>query len=417
MLLRIGLMALSLTLDVWMRDEPPYDDSHLIPVRRELADEDNAYSLLEQAWKTYTWPDWEVGEERLSFFYDEVPAFGHPDWDFEFVEGLLADNAETLKLFEAGVQKGKLQAPEVKSIDSLLPYLSPWRQLAVLSKLRAAHLYNTGHHQEAFQHAVNIVRFGSMIESSEGPLITLLVGTACKNIGLESLRGILPALELPAEELKTAVQELEQYFITTEAAEIVCKTEFVIGMSAFKDLSAEIKAPFHFKPNKTKRLFGETIEIMIHNMTHNAAQRAHASEELAATFDAPHMVIGITEGGVELRPSEPSAVLNSNAVGKAMLGLVCPSYGGVAFHKCRTEIILHTTRLLIALKAYKLDHGELPGALDALVPEYINAVPIDDFDGRPLRYDRNQRIIYSVGENLEDDGGNEKDDIVTKIDF
>lgn len=63
----------------------------------------------------------------------------------------------------------------------------------------------------------------------------------------------------------------------------------------------------------------------------------------------------------------------------------------------------------IALKRYQLKHGNLPPTLDALVPEFVPAVPLDPVDGKPLRYRPNRDgtyLLYSVGPNGKDDGGN-----------
>jgi hypothetical protein len=40
-----------------------------------------------------------------------------------------------------------------------------------------------------------------------------------------------------------------------------------------------------------------------------------------------------------------------------------------------------------------------------LVPDSLPAVPRDPFDGAPFRYSAGRRLVYSVGENLVDDGG------------
>ena len=61
--------------------------------------------------------------------------------------------------------------------------------------------------------------------------------------------------------------------------------------------------------------------------------------------------------------------------------------------------------------------GKLPETLDALVPEYIDAVPADDFDGQPMRYSPEKKLIWSVNENLEDDGGDDFWDIIFEIEF
>ena len=57
------------------------------------------------------------------------------------------------------------------------------------------------------------------------------------------------------------------------------------------------------------------------------------------------------------------------------------------------------------MKAFKMEKGALPESLDQLAPDYIDAVLLDDFDGRPLRYSREKKILYSVGKDLEDSGG------------
>jgi hypothetical protein len=62
----------------------------------------------------------------------------------------------------------------------------------------------------------------------------------------------------------------------------------------------------------------------------------------------------------------------------------------------------------IALKRFELAHGSKPSNLDAVVPEFLAALPTDFMDGHPLRYRLNSDgtyVLYSVGDNLIDDGG------------
>ncbi|MFO1512633.1 MAG: hypothetical protein U1F83_06930 [Verrucomicrobiota bacterium] len=63
---------------------------------------------------------------------------------------------------------------------------------------------------------------------------------------------------------------------------------------------------------------------------------------------------------------------------------------------------------VIALKRHALRHGQPPRHLVDLVPEFLPALPIDLMDGQPLRYRLNPDgmiVLYSVGDNLQDDGG------------
>jgi hypothetical protein len=61
----------------------------------------------------------------------------------------------------------------------------------------------------------------------------------------------------------------------------------------------------------------------------------------------------------------------------------------------------------VAMTRYRLDHGALPARVEDLVPAYLEAVPLDPFDGQPLRLAirNDQWIIYSIGPDLKDDGG------------
>ena len=60
----------------------------------------------------------------------------------------------------------------------------------------------------------------------------------------------------------------------------------------------------------------------------------------------------------------------------------------------------------LAIRLYQLDHdGTRPPTLAALVPTYLPAVPLDAIDGKPLRYDVTRAILWSVGDNGVDDGG------------
>jgi hypothetical protein len=75
----------------------------------------------------------------------------------------------------------------------------------------------------------------------------------------------------------------------------------------------------------------------------------------------------------------------------------------------QVEVAKQTAITAIALKRYQLEHGNYPADLNSLMPEFIPAVPIDPVDGQPLRYRPNADgtfLLYSVGENGVDDGGN-----------
>lgn len=69
-------------------------------------------------------------------------------------------------------------------------------------------------------------------------------------------------------------------------------------------------------------------------------------------------------------------------------------------------------RLGLAAAAYRLKHGRPPAQPADLVPEFLPAVPLDPFDGKPMKMvtSSNEVIFYSIGDDLKDDGGTPWDD-------
>jgi hypothetical protein len=61
----------------------------------------------------------------------------------------------------------------------------------------------------------------------------------------------------------------------------------------------------------------------------------------------------------------------------------------------------------LGLELYHRRHGTWPSTLELLCPDLLPSVPIDQFDGRPLKYRlvEQRPILYSVGRNRTDDGG------------
>ncbi len=68
---------------------------------------------------------------------------------------------------------------------------------------------------------------------------------------------------------------------------------------------------------------------------------------------------------------------------------------------------LRSTHAALAAERYRMETGRFPVSIDELVPKYLDAVPVDPFDGKPMRLATTEQgiVIYSVFDNLIDDGG------------
>jgi hypothetical protein len=82
-----------------------------------------------------------------------------------------------------------------------------------------------------------------------------------------------------------------------------------------------------------------------------------------------------------------------------------------AFHRCQAG--LRCAVVMLAVERYRRANTRWPDFPADLVPTYLPKVPLDPYDGSPLRYRRlnDGVVIYSIGPDGEDKGGKfDKDD-------
>jgi hypothetical protein len=89
-------------------------------------------------------------------------------------------------------------------------------------------------------------------------------------------------------------------------------------------------------------------------------------------------------------------------------GLLLPALGKAAERFSRSQASVDLARVACALERHRLAQGGYPEYLDALVPQFLAKVPHDVINGQPLKYrrtDDGRFVLYSVGWNETDDGG------------
>jgi len=91
-----------------------------------------------------------------------------------------------------------------------------------------------------------------------------------------------------------------------------------------------------------------------------------------------------------------------------LTGLLLTHFDSVFLKEATLEAMMLTTKAGLACKIYKKQRDHYPEKLEALVPEFLDELPIDPFTGKPLIFRLQVDggiIIYSVGSNEKDDGG------------
>ena len=419
-LLRIGLGLLAvfgLLLGVMiLRSLPsaPVPNQELQLSRASLPQGANGYDVLAAATNHIWWP--KAQDQQL---YDLAR---DTNWDDVLAGTVLASNREALAGWDAAVKLPDFQIPEISSLNDMLPYLPGWKQMAQLAEVRENVLLHNGQDQEAFDQILNHVRLGWRMQNSRGVLIVYLVGTAVHNMGLNQLQHWAGKTHLTAEQLKGYILQLKpQPGEATTAFANAIKVEHqmqVNTLAAMRDGSMTNLEAGGYNPHlwSVWPLF---------SFSQTKALFAQGALKLVKAAPHPYGEANIAE--LESRPGLASMALSGNWTGQILYYMMMPALANSLERKSRNDVQLQATRTILALRAYQLTHGNLPADLSALVPEFLEAVPVDDFDGKPLRYSADRNIVYSVGKNLKDDGGDDRPapadssqrhlDLVYKFDF
>jgi len=92
-----------------------------------------------------------------------------------------------------------------------------------------------------------------------------------------------------------------------------------------------------------------------------------------------------------------------------------PSFNRSFVLDMRSVAQLRATRIALAIERYRIDRRLWPKRLDALVPDYLEAIPVDPFKDQAMSYlvDDGTVVVYSIGDDETDNGGDVKHHRVT----
>lgn len=408
-LLRIGLGVVGLVMLIYgfifLRSIMPttVNDRELKLERANIPTGSNAFEVLQSAANHMWWPE-NQGVQIQDLARDT-------NWDGNLANMVLAKNREALTEWDAAAKMPDLQVPEIITGVQSLPYLAKWKELAQLAAVRENFLLHNGQDKEAFNQIVNHILLGRRMQNAQAVFIGYLVGTAVNTMGLNQMNRWVGKTHLSVRELKGYIRKLD-FDSADDGAALAnsLRAEYwadVGSLAALRDgkvidsdTGKYFPHPTPFWPaysfSQTKGLFANAFRLLV------KTSPLHYSEvEAELKRNASQLP------NYEHRPGPISIILSGNAAGQIVFYLMMPAMAKAQEKKSQANVQLQATRTILALRAYQLTHGRLPENLTALVPEFLDAVPIDDFDGQPLRYSAEKKIVYSVGKNLKDDGGDD----------
>ena len=319
----------------------------------------------------------------------------------------LADNAKALDLLRTATAMKECRYPIQLSggAGALLPHMGSMRlacRVLNLEAILAAQQRDTAKAADAVKTSLGVAR----TLSNEPLLISQLVRIACDAISLQALERALslaPFSEGELEEIAGAIQSEEARL--DEGWLRATQMERCANFAVFRDPGGVFYMTFMtgYQPSLSQRvamqLYGAVGGLAADRWTFLRTMRsviAVQSEPFPARLAAARAV------EEEMKKMPPARMISR---------MLLPAFSRACAEEATAMALLSAARTATAVERYRLAKGALPEKLDDLVPKFIASIPSDPFDGKPLRYARRPvgYVVYSVGPNLKDDGGVERE--------
>jgi hypothetical protein len=292
--------------------------------------------------------------------------------------------------------------------------LSKFRNLTRALCFRAQIQAVKGEYSQAFDDLIVCYKFGRLTGHGEKTIVEQLVGIGIQARAASNICEILSHYPVPSEELAV---------LQADFAEAQASQEFGIRL-LFEKLAIhdEIQRCFtedrlgggHPYLRRLQDLSGgggmgeippNALPVRILFFHPNKAETRQDADEYYDFFEE---ISKMSPAELKLKSIDLNKKLESMIKGNIFLNIMAPALGKVYRTSYRFKAEVQSVPVIIAALRFKIGKGHYPEDLAELQQfGYIKEIPIDPFSDQPLVYKRTEDnfILYSVGFNFKDDGG------------
>jgi hypothetical protein len=316
-------------------------------------------------------------------------------------------------------------------LSSLLPNVQRCREVAAALTCRAMLRVQERKFDDAWRDLLACHRLGRLL-SRGGSIIELLVGYAIEKIVSTAEVTFLDYAKLTSDQILARAADWRKLPPISTLAEKIDLTERFMMLDTMM-LTMEQGTPFleslstDRRPtakDRSARLF--TRDLNWDPALRNAktwydrfAAALRLQDRGARETELADIIADIKD--LRRQTGNPAAIgralvggpsARGERIGNILIALMTPAIEKVQGAADRCEQIQRNLHLAFALAAYRRDNGKYPAVLADLAPKYLDAIPDDLFSGEPLVYRPSEMgyLLYSVGPNGQDDGGQTWDD-------
>ena len=398
----------------WLEPVPGVRLEPSRPILREAdLKPDGAYALLRKAC---------AAAPISSAVYDEVLALVETNaFSPALISGVTSFLEKVRPCLELARQAS--QAPSPQAVTKLLagqriPAVSFARNVVSLFRISALTSAGQGNLDGACRDIEDAVRFSDIL-SRGGVLIEGLIDASCCCMTADTACRLAQRYSMPEASSRRLQETLLELDVNSEPwAECVrqYRRQCLSGVeAAYRGNSVWFDSVIdHPRPALTVAAFLAPVLGSTYSISSNSFDACFT--HLVALADGPYDKRGYERLRIAVVPHDHwlwETLSHRDPVGRILAGFILPEFGMAHLQHEKKHVSLRAAALALAANRFHAAHGRWPAELGELVPDFIAALPDDPFGRGPLLYRADGGggwIIYSVGPNGVDDGGDGEQD-------
>jgi hypothetical protein len=287
------------------------------------------------------------------------------------------------------------------SYSILLPEVQSARNIARLLALQARWKAATGDYRASMEDINAMFAIAQHI-GEEPFIVSGFVGVAIDGIAMDTLRAIIASHQLDLKDLDIVKLHsfsyqkfLQRAFRFEDAFWQVAFLETCNNLDYLQSLDN-----LNSKGRTSNNFFGAAFLFRIFLMKNEIKANRWYSEKVSNLAVFPYY-----------QTKDEWRTLFKTTGKEAPKSLFAPKLCSIISNSAesitRGDAQRRIVELALAMCRYRAKNGKYPEKLDELVPDFIAFVPLDPFDGKPMRLKKTDGkiVIYSIGTDGIDDGG------------
>jgi hypothetical protein len=340
-------------------------------------------------------------------------------WNTTLVGEALQDNAELIETFNnAAFRLAFVPLDPHFGLDpNSLSTIKGIEQTAQLAAIRALQLARTSQPTEAITQTRALLQLSQKISTNPTSLAVMELGNALYKLGLDTTIYVIPQVSLSGDQYAQLLSDLENMPRAQDVFAAALTAQESQAQSVLSDIATgKLEWP---KQEQQNGLIRKVSNLLVLNPTTQNAYYFKPNKTHALLTSYSSKVSAALAGGCSVNtiPSVSQGTLplpdriTPNLLGERYVAEISAGFSASWDKQCRLEALRGLSIALIGMRSYVLTERAYPSSLADLSPSYLIELPTDPFTGKPLKYDRLRKVIYSLGPEKKDVKGSDGTDI------